>query len=90
VFHALILAPLLMVGWWVEVLISCRNVEFNFISFRGSCAGEGIQCVRNMLRLTLRLRPWLEDVGMSTDNELEELRVMLARDPRWKLGTEAA
>jgi hypothetical protein len=43
-----------------------------------------------MIRLTTCVRPWLEEVGIFIDNELEELRVMLAREPRWELETEAA
>jgi hypothetical protein len=51
-------------------------------------ADEGIGCVRNMINLATCRRPWGEDVGMFTDDELEKLRVMLATDYRWNLGIE--
>jgi hypothetical protein len=34
--------------------------------------------------------PWAVDVGMFSDDELEELRVLLARHAAWELGIQAA
>jgi hypothetical protein len=49
-------------------------------------AGDGIECVQNMINLATCRRPWGKHVGIFTDAELGKLRVMLATDYRWNLG----
>jgi hypothetical protein len=73
-----------------KVVTSCPGLHYALILYRGLREGEGIQCVQKVIRLAICMWPWAEDVGMFSDDELEELRVMLARDPRWELETEAA
>jgi hypothetical protein len=72
-----------------KVLIRSRIVreEFSGRTSRNR-GGKGIQRVQGMI--SIATWSWFQDVGMFSDDELEELRVMLATDRGWNCGTEAA
>jgi hypothetical protein len=59
-----------------KVVISRPSLHWKLILYRGQQEGEGIQ--------------WVVDVGMFTDGELDELRVLLARKHDVELGIKAA
>jgi hypothetical protein len=72
-----------------KVVISCPNLDYDS-SYCGLREGECIQLVQRVIRVAIGIWPWAVDVGMFSDDELEELRVLLARHAAWELGIQAA
>jgi hypothetical protein len=72
-----------------KVVISCPNLDYDS-SYCGLREGECIQLVQRVIRVAIGMWPWAVDVGMFSDDELEELRVLLARHAAWELGIQAA
>jgi hypothetical protein len=73
-----------------KVVISCPSLDYDLIISRGLWAGDGIKCVLRVIRLAICMWPWAGDVDMFSDDELEELRVLLGRHTAWELGIQAA
>ena len=70
-----------------KILSSCLSVE-EALRHPYASQGEGIHRVQFLINLSTS--DWREDSGTFTDDELQELHVLLASDWRWSLVIEAA